>query len=91
MADGRLGLVERRRLGLTLPALLPVVRRLQSEGRITGDPLVDATTVLEELLANNQHEWQVVAGGDWESFFEAVIAFLEKIIPLILTLISLFF
>lgn len=90
MAEERLGLLQRRRLGLTIPALVPVVKELQAQGQLTGEPSVDAVTVANVLIAQKPQEYQAAAGRDWEAFFEALLAFLEKLLPLILLHISLF-
>lgn len=86
----RLGLLDRRRLGLTLPALIPVVKELQAAGVLSGDPSTDAAAVAQYLLEKNEQLYREAAGRDWQAFFEALLAFLEKVIPLILKLISLF-
>lgn len=90
MAEERLGLLQRRRLGLTIPALAPVVKKLRDEGQLTGEPSVDAVMVANFLVSQNQEEYKAAAGRDWQAFFEALIAFLEKLLPLILQLIDLF-
>lgn len=90
MAEERLGLLERRRLGLTIPALVPVVKKLRDEGQLTGEPSVDAATVAALLVSQNPEEYKAAAGRDWQAFFEALLAFLEKVLPLILQLIALF-
>jgi hypothetical protein len=90
MAEERLGLLQRRRLGLTIPDLVPVVKELQAQGQLTGEPSVDAVTVANVLIAKQPQEYQAAAGRDWQAFFEALIAFLEKLLPLILQLIALF-
>lgn len=86
----RFGLLDRRRLGLTLPALIPIVKQLQAESALTGDPSADAAALAQYLLAQNQQTFREAAGRDWQAFFEALLAFLEKVIPLILQLIALF-
>jgi len=90
MTAERIGLLDRRRLGLTIPALIPVVKELQAAGALIGDPPADAAAAARYLFARNEQVYRDVAGRDWQAFFEALLNFLEKAIPLILHLIALF-
>lgn len=84
--DGRLGLLERRRLGLTIGKVRPIVERLSSEGKIDKDnPSAAAALVMHELMEQDPQAW-----GQAEMDWDAILAFLEKLIPLIITLINLF-
>lgn len=82
----RLGFIQRRKLGLTVANIKPIVKKLKSEGRWTGDPAVDSVTVAEQLNKQAPKEYAALEAIDWDR----VIAFIEKILPLILKLIDLF-
>jgi len=86
--ESRLGFLQRRKLGLTWRNLRPIVKHLQEEGRIgNGNPSADAVLVMEELMAQNPEAWAAEAPTvDWD----AIIEFLERLIPLILKILSLF-
>lgn len=90
MADERLGVIERRRLGLTITTLAPLVKSLRDEGQLTGEPAVDAVLLAQVLMAQKPKEFAEAAGRDWQAFFDVLIAFLEKLLPIILQLIDLF-
>jgi len=83
----RLNLLERRRLGLTIRNVKPIVERLQAEGQITEEtpPSTAAVMVFEELVSADPKAY-ADASIDWD----AVLEFLEKLIPLIIAIISLF-
>lgn len=89
----RLGLFKRRKLGLTIKNITPIVKQLDADGQLTGEASVDAVTVAQKLIAENPQGFKDAAGnqpGDWQEFFDALIDFLEKLIPIIQMLISLF-
>ena len=84
--EGRLGFLERRRLGLTIHELRPLVKTMLDDGRISRDnPSAAAAEVMSELLESNP-QWAENPKIDWD----AVLEFLEKLIPLIIMLIELF-
>jgi len=85
-----LGLLQRRRLGLTVANVAAKVRELEKAGALTGIVAVDAAAVAQALLNENPELYQKEAGRDWQEFFDALISFLEKLIPLILKLIEIF-
>lgn len=88
---GAIGLIERRKLGLTFTNALRTARRLKAEGvLIEDDPHEAAAQVAAAMVAENPAAFKAAAGADWESFFAQLIAFFEKIMPLILQLITIF-
>jgi len=88
----RLGFFQRRKLGLTLGNVRRVLKTMREQGEI--DESTDASTaavmVAKVLVQENTDAYKAAAGRDWEAFFEAVIAFLEKFIPMLLTILGLF-
>jgi len=91
-AVNRLGFFERRQLGLTLVNVGRVMKQLKEAGEITDgmDAATIAAAVANAMVAENPEGFKAAAGRDWQIFFEAVIAFLEKFIPLLLTILGLF-
>ena len=88
---GAIGFIERRKLGLTFGNALRVARKLHAEGAlVTDDPQMAAAQVAAAMVAENPAAFQAAAGADWGTFFEQLIAFFEKIMPLILKLIEIF-
>ena len=86
---GRLTLRQRRQMGLTFRGSLQAARELNRRGEISKD--MDskeiAARIAEELMMTNAKAWAGAAPSiDWD----AIIAFIEKLIPLILMLIELF-
>jgi len=88
----RLGFFKRRKLGITFRNVARILIEKQKAGRLEGkDVSVLAVEVADQLVDENPAAFRAeVSQRDWASFFEALIAFLEKIIPLILKLIALF-
>jgi hypothetical protein len=93
--EGRLGILERRKLGLTPRNLMPIVRKALAEGRISAEsPDVAAVVVLGDLQKQNPKAWSDEVSS-WSSEvrevnWDNILAFLEKLIPLLIQLISLF-
>lgn len=85
----RLGLLERWRLGLTIRNVGDAAKKAVEEGRITPDMpnSVAAAVIAQDLVAANGEAYFAAAGRDWAAFFEQLLAFLEKILPLILPFI----
>ena len=92
--ESRLGVIERRKLGLTFGNALRVARKLHSEGSlVTDDSQTAAAQVAAAMVAENPELFKAtVADGErnWEEFFNSVVSFLEKLMPLILRLIEIF-
>lgn len=88
VSEKRLGLLERRKLGLTIGQLRPVVKQMIDEGRLDPENhSAAAAAVMDELASKNPSAWQDPMGApDWD----AILEFLEKLMPLILKLIALF-
>ena len=88
----QLGILERRRLGLTLSAIQDVTQSLAADGIVTAK--MDDRDILEavamELAIDNPQAWADAGaerlGIDWDG----LIGFLERILPLILQIIALF-
>jgi len=89
----------RREMGLTFRNIREVLREKQAAGELEGkDRTVVATEIAEQLLEENPGAFQAAIEDatkanpafDWTDFMETVIALIERLIPLIMTLISLF-
>lgn len=92
--QGRLGVIQRRKLGLTFENALRVAKKLHQEGTLVTDDAQTATAqVAAAMVAENPETFKAAAsedGRDWEQFFNALVSFLEKLMPLILQLIEIF-
>jgi len=82
----RLTRKERRKLGLTFRNVRKTVAELKKAGELdTGDPDGTAVQVLEKIVGDNPKAVQEVVGDrDWASFLDALLKFLEQIMPIIL-------
>ncbi len=85
---------QRRAMGVTFRNIRKILGEMQQAGELEGkDSATLAVEVLDRLVTDNPAEFQSamqVAGADWPAFFDALIALIEKLIPLIIKLISLF-
>ncbi len=92
--EARLGVLERRKLGLTFRNALRIARQLHAEGTlISDDSQAAAAQVAATMVAENPEGFKTaVADGErnWEEFFNSLVALLEKMMPLILQLIEIF-
>ncbi len=92
-SGGRLGIAQRRKLGLTPRNLLPIVRDLKAKGQISADdPDMAAVVILQELQARNPKAWTDEAAA-WSPELQAtnwdrILEFLEKLLPLLITLFA---
>lgn len=101
----RLGFFQRRQLGFTRPAVHEAVVKLIRAGSIkavaAGVDGVEAAAwkqdVLEaiaaQIIQDNVGAWRELAGAnerDWSEFFNQLIAFLEKLMPFIQMLLTIF-
>lgn len=84
-AAGRLTLIQRRKMGLTIVNCARVAAKLRKAGTLSEDADVAAAQIAAELAGENPKAFQA-AGADWG----AILAFIEKLLPLILQLIALF-
>lgn len=88
--DGeRIRLLQRRKLGLTVLGIRATTKKLLDEGKVAADdpPGVIAAAVMADM--SKQPAWadEAKAGKiDWD----AILAFIEKLMPLIMQLIALF-
>ena len=83
---------EQRRLGITFRNVRRVTKELQREGVLTrGDRRGNAALVMARIIEENPQAYEECRASygdtedgdkDWSAFFEALIAFLEKLIPL---------
>jgi len=102
-AADRLTLRERRAMGFTRVAVIRATMKLARSGELpstkglSGADLEAARAEVKEAIAaeimgENIAAWKtsVKADRDWSAFFESFIAFLEKLMPLILQLIDMF-
>ena len=84
--EGRgLTIVQRRKLGLTLGNCLRSARKLRRSGELSDDPDIAAGQIAADLAGENPS-----AFGDPGIDFEAILAFIERLLPLIMQLISIF-
>lgn len=91
-AVGRLGVLERRKLGLTFGNAVRIASKLHRDGSlVTDDSQTAAAQVAAAMVAEQPVAFREAVGErDWEEFFSALISFLEKMMPLILQLIQIF-
>jgi len=77
---------ERRKLGLTFKKIRKTVRKLKAAGDLDGmDNAAIAATVMDRLAADNP-KLLGIKDFDWD----ALLAFIEKLLPIILQLIAIF-
>jgi hypothetical protein len=83
--ESKIGRREMRQAGLTLLNVRRRTKEMARHGELTADmtPEQIRDTVLDDLYAANPHELQAI---NWD----ALLAFIEKLLPLILQLIALF-
>ena len=86
---GRLTIRQRRQMGLTVLGTMRAARELARRGEISRDmdSKAMASAIAEEIMFSNARAWSDNAVAiDWD----AILAFIEKLLPLILMLIELF-
>ena len=84
-ARAELGLIQRRKLGLTLANVLQTAAKLKKDGKLSDDEDV-ATGQIAAAMALKNPSAYAEAALDWEK----ILAWIEKILPIILQLISIF-
>lgn len=90
-AERRLKWRQRRAMGLTVKNVRRILKELDANGELEGkDSAVLAVEVLTQLVEEKPQAFQELQAGDWETFLDAILDFLERLIPLIITLIGLF-
>ena len=87
-----MSLGEQRKLGITFRNVRRVTKELHREGVLTrGDRRGNAALVMARIIEENPQAYEECRASygdtedgdkDWSAFFEALIAFLEKLIPL---------
>ena len=77
-----------RQAGLSVLNIRRRARAMAAEGEITADmtPEQIRDTVLDDLYLDSPFAFEDLAAPDWN----AIVAFIEKLLPLILKLIALF-
>lgn len=85
-AKRELSWLQQRRLGATIWNARRIARKLKAEGVLAEDRRERAAQIAEVLCIEGPAEAEVCAVeyGTWEDFFNAVVAFIEKIMPLIM-------
>jgi hypothetical protein len=73
-----------RKLGLTIRNLVSIARELKAAGQLTGDREADAEAILSKAITKNPKAFADPA-LDWD----AILAFIERILPLIMILFGL--
>ena len=77
--DGFLATVrERRKLGVTLRNAVRIARELKRDGEA-----VNADAIAMVMVEDNPAAFVQAGERDWESFFAALVKFLEAIMPII--------
>jgi hypothetical protein len=86
----RMSFRERRKLGFTFVNVRRVVKEMDAAGELDrDDPDGIAAQVMARLIAEKPAEFQKVAAErDWAEFFDALLAFIEKILPIIMQFFS---
>jgi hypothetical protein len=77
--------VEGRRDVVTLGKCLVAAKKLKKEGKLVGSRKDKAAAILNELVTADPQ-----AFADPSIDWDAILAFIEKLLPLILTIIGLF-
>lgn len=79
---------EMRRAGLTVLNIRRRAKQMAKDGEITSDMTNEQIRdiVLDDLQAENSRAFEGFGAVDWD----AILAFIEKLLPLILQLIALF-
>jgi hypothetical protein len=72
-------------MGLTFPNMLRVAKQLKASGELSEDADVAAAQIAAALAGENPKAF-AGPGIDWD----AILAFIEKLLPLILQIISIF-
>jgi hypothetical protein len=78
---------DRRKLGASRRGIIRTARELKADGRLSSLPDVAAAQIAHELVADNPdfaRECSDKVGTDWTEFLEALAAFIERILPIIL-------
>jgi len=85
-AVGRLGILERRKLGLTFRNVLRAAKELDAAGQFDAEnPDLTSARLAVKLAAENPKAYQEV-GVDWD----AILAFIEALLPLIIQFMTIF-
>lgn len=86
-SSGSLSLRERRKLGLTIPKMAAALKDLHKAGELEPDmdKSLVAAMVFEQLAAENMEAYSD-AGLD----LDAILAFIERFLPLLMTILGLF-
>ncbi len=83
---------DRRRLGFTRRNVIQSARKLARNGELAGlddEDIKDA--IAADIVSENIGAWgEVIGDQDWGGFFDSLIAFIEKILPLIMKILALF-
>ena len=69
---------ERRKLGVTLRNAIKIARELKKDGEE-----VNAESIAMAMIEENPKAFERAGERDWSSFFEALIKFIEAIMPII--------
>ena len=79
---------EMRRMGLTVLNVRRRARQMAIAGEITADMSHDQIRdiVIDDLMGDEPGAWRNVSAPDWD----AILAFITKLLPLILQIIALF-
>ncbi len=90
--DGRrrLSRRERRDLGLLPRNLFAKAAGLAKDGLLDTDHALAAIQIAEMVVDENPSAFKAAAGDNPESFLDAIIEFIERMMPLIMKLLSLF-
>jgi hypothetical protein len=86
-----MGIIQRRKLGLSIANVRDTTKRLLAEGKIDKEmpKAVIAAAVMDEIIAQNPKAWAEeakVGAPDWD----AILAFIEKLIELFMKFAPLF-
>lgn len=81
-----LSFLQRWRMGATIQNAKRIAKQLKAEGLLADSREERARQIADELCVEAPGEAEVCAVefGTWEEFFQALAAFIEKILPLIM-------
>jgi hypothetical protein len=81
----RIGVRERRQLGLTLVGVAREVRELKAADLWTDDKATNSAAVMAALAERYPDEWKKLQAAnerDWAAFLDQILAFIEKLMAL---------
>jgi len=76
---------QRQEMGLTIPAMAKLARKMKKAGKLSSELDIAAAQILDALVKENPKAFGK-PGINWES----ILAFIEKMLPIILQFLAIF-